>query len=86
MKNMNKKKISIKNISKLRTKSTDIPDELADSWVVGKKKELTKKVDETRLTIVIPTDLYKSIKKNCVDNSTSMKNIISKVLSEKFQA
>lgn len=86
---MTKKTISIKNISRLGKKTNhDIPDILADQWVntdMSKSSSTNHEaIDETRLTISIPTYLHRRIKKYCASHSLSMKEKIIQLFKENF--
>ena len=87
---MTRKTITIKSISKLnQKKNTPIPDNIVDKWVNMEldNKSITPhsyEIEETRLTILVPTYLHRRIKKYCASHSISMKEKIIQVFKENF--
>ena len=89
---MKKKPIIIKSLASLNKKNNNsIPDDLLDKWVnkesednVNNPKKITTILEETRLTILIPTYLHRRIKKFCASHSLSMKEKIIEVFKENF--
>lgn len=92
---MTRKPITIKNISKLNQKKpTSIPDNIVDKWVNMEPDNnfsnntittsLFEEIEETRLTILIPTYLHRRIKKYCASHSLSMKEKITQIFKENF--
>lgn len=86
-----KRPLKLNIIDKNRKKK--IPQALADEWVgidnrvqenrINSLPDIKKPL-ESRFTIVIPTDLHKSIKKRCAIEGVSLKKKISQILSDEF--
>lgn len=91
---MTKKPITIKNLSTLRKNKNSIPEHVVDQWVNMKidnfsdikdtSQNSSEIIEETRLTILIPTYLHRRIKKYCAGHSLSMKEKIIQIFKENF--
>jgi hypothetical protein len=86
---MTKKTITIKSLSSLNNKNnSEVSENVIDQWV-NKEAENNlineeNKIQETRLTVLIPTYLHRRIKKHCASHSISMKDKILQVFKENF--
>ena len=91
---MNKKSITIKNISKLKKNNSPLPSDIADKWVnevnspnISENKYLDTALhqeEEIRFTVVLPIYLHKRVKKYCASNSISMKKKITQIFLDSF--
>lgn len=84
---MVKKKLTIKSLSQLKKQSKPIPEDIENTWIDGTKSNnnIKDNLNETRFTIVLPSNLHKDIKKYCATRSVSMKEKITQILTDFFK-